>query len=190
MSDKSLYIKNMVCDRCIRTVKDELSKLGLDIAGIKLGVVYLKEQPTEEETERAATVLKDNGFVLLRDKQTVIVEKVKAAIVELVHHSEETLIRVNLSEYLSRRFDLSYKHLSSLFSGHENMTIEKYYIFQKIERAKELLEYGEMNLSEIAYSLGYSSVQHFSSQFKKITGLSPSHYNRQGNIGRVTLDSI
>ncbi len=180
----------MVCDRCIRTVKDELSKLGFDIGGIKLGVVYLNEQPTEGEIERAATVLKDNGFVLLRDKQTVIVEKVKAAIVELVHHSEETLIRVNLSEYLSRRFDLSYKHLSSLFSGHENMTIEKYYIFQKIERAKELLEYGEMNLSEIAYSLGYSSVQHFSSQFKKITGLSPSHYNRQGSIGRVTLDSI
>ena len=134
--------------------------------------------------------MKDNGFELLRDKQTVIIEKVKAAIVNLVHHSDESPDHENLSEYLAQKFNLSYKHLSSLFSVHENMTIEKYYIYQKIERAKELLEYGELNLSEIAFKLGYSSVQHFSTQFKKVTGISPSQYNRQSEIGRVSLDSI
>jgi len=190
MDDKTLYIKNMVCDRCIRTVKDELTKIGLEVNDVKLGVVNLNKEPSEEKKNEAEKVLQENGFELIRDKHTVLVEKVKAAIVNHVHHSEDSLAHENLSEYLAHEFDLSYKHLSSLFSEHENITIEKYYIYQKIERAKELLEYGELNLSEIAYKLGYSSVQHFSTQFKKITGITPSQYNRQSDIGRVSLDSI
>ena len=180
----------MVCDRCIRTVRDELNGIGLNIDEVRLGVVHLNQPPSENQLDQAGKVLKENGFELIRDKQTILAEQVKAAIVKLVHHSEDSLARENLSEYLSHQFNISYKHLSGLFSEHENMTIEKYYIYQKIERAKELLEYGELNLSEIAYKLGYSSVQHFSSQFKKITGITPSHYNRQSDIGRVSLDSI
>ncbi len=190
MNDKILYIKNMVCDRCIRTVKDELSKIGFEIEDISLGSVILKVPPSGEQISKAVPALEDNGFELIRDRQEVIIEKIKAAVVELVHYSDDALARVNLSDYLARRFDLSYKHLSSLFSARENMTLEKYYIYQKIERAKELLEYGDLNLSEIAFKLGYSSVQHFSAQFKKITGITPSNYNRQGDIGRVSLDRI
>jgi AraC family transcriptional regulator len=190
MSEYNLYIKNMVCDRCIRTVRDELTKLGMDVKDVQLGIVRLGQAPSEKQQDEAEKVLRENGFELLRNKHTVLAEKIKAAVVTLVHYTEESLAKENLSEYLSHKFDLSYKHLSSLFSEHENMTIEKYYIYQKIERAKELLEYGEMNLSEIAYKLGYSSVQHFSTQFKKITGITPSQYTRQSDIGRVPLDSI
>ncbi len=190
MNEKILYIKNMVCDRCIRTVRDELTRLGMEPEEVKLGVVRLSDPPTDNQLEEAERVLKENGFELIRDKQTALSEKVKSAIVELVHYSDESQDHVNLSDYLFHKLGLNYKYISSIFSSHENMTIEKYYIYQKIERAKELLEYGELNLSEIAFKLGYSTVQHFSTQFKKITGISPSRYTRQSDIGRVSLDSI
>ncbi len=180
----------MVCERCIRTVRDELRNIGFDINEVHLGVVTLNQDPSPEQVDKAEVVLKNNGFELIRDKQTIIIEKVKSAIIELVHYSEEGQDHINLSDFLYERLGLSYKYVSGLFSEHENMTIEKYYIYQKIERAKELLEYGELNLSEIAYKLGYSTVQHFSAQFKKVTGISPSHYTRQNDIGRISLDSI
>lgn len=185
----SLFIKNMVCNRCIMVVQNELDKLNLDVKSIKLGEVSLLEEPTAEQKERLQQVLTPLGFELIDDKKSRVIEKIKNTIIGLVHH-EEFDSKINLSNLLSSELQHDYSYLSNLFSEVEGTTIEKYYIAQKIEKVKELLVYDELTLSEIAFRLNYSSVAYLSNQFKKITGLTPSHFKKIGKDKRKSLDEV
>jgi len=183
-----LYIKNMVCDRCKMAVETVFEKLDLKPLNVILGEVELEEQAlSESKFQDVKTDLKNLGFELLEDKRKALVAQLKAAIVELVHYTKEPL-KLNLSDYLSKKLSADYSSLSAVFSTEENNTIEHYYIQQKIEKAKELLSYGELTLSEIAFQLNYSSVAHLSSQFKKETGITPSQFKQE--LNRKTLDRI
>ena len=184
-----LHIKNMVCNRCKMVVKGELEKLGLNPVSVQLGEVVLAENISGQQRAEIAEKLTPLGFELLEDKKAQITEQVKTSIINLVHYANEPL-KVNLSSYLSENLQLEYPQISAVFSELEHQTIEKYFISQKIEKAKEMLTYGELTLSEIAYQLNYSSVAHLSAQFKKVTGVTPSAY-KTANIGkRKTLDEI
>lgn len=187
---ETLYVKNMVCGRCIRIVKEELEKVGLDVRSIQLGevVVAANRKPDFSEIRR---VLQENGFELIDDKKVRIIEQIKTLIISLVHHGKgRKSPTVNYSEYIAAELGYDYHHLSTLFSSIENTTIEKYIIHQKIERVKELLVYNESSLSEIAYEMGYSSVQHLSNQFKKVTGFTPSYFKTIKENKRRPLDQV
>ncbi len=190
MKTSVLHIKNMVCDRCISTVRHELEKLDWKVIETELGKAVINGVPSEEEMKKIASALKENGFELVVDREKRIIKDIKATIVRLIHHSEEPLEDIVLSQYLADALHHDYKYLSSLFSSKEGITIEKYYILQRIERVKELLSYGELTLSEIAWKTGFSSVHHLSAQFKKITGITPSAYKKKGDFDRKTLDRI
>jgi len=190
MTTSVLHIKNMVCDRCISTVRSELEKLHWKVQEVELGKAVIEGTPSEKELAEIAEVLHANGFDLVIDREAQIVKDIKATIVRLIHHSEEPLEEVVLSQYLSDTLHHDYKFLSSLFSSREGITIEKFYILQRIERVKELLSYGELTLSEIAWKTGFSSVHHLSAQFKKLTGLTPTQFKKRGNFNRKTLDNI
>ncbi|MBC6110118.1 helix-turn-helix domain-containing protein [Pedobacter fastidiosus] len=184
-----LHIKNMVCNRCKMVVKAELEKLGFNPISVELGEVSIAENISAVDKLKIAEKLNIFGFELLEDKKTQIAEQVKTTIIDLVHYTKEPL-KINLSLYLSERLNLEYSSLSAVFSEIENQTIEKYFIAQKIEKAKEMLTYGELTLSEIAFQLNYSSVAHLSSQFKKVTGLTPSGFKTETSDKRKTLDEI
>lgn len=184
-----LYIKNMVCNRCIMVVGSEIEKLGFHPQNIKLGEVELDTSPSNIDKERIGAHLKNFGFELIDDKKSRIIEQVKSIIIELVHYQDNDR-KDNLSEILSSRIHHDYNYISNLFSEVEGVTIEKYFIAQKIERVKELLVYDELSLSEIAYKLNYSSVSYLSNQFKKVTGLTPSHFKNLKNIIRKPLDQV
>lgn len=185
-----LYIKNMVCSRCIMVVQTELEKLGLKPLDIQLGEVKLEEVEGQQiPLEAIEAALNKFGFELLTDKKKQLTEQIKTAIIELVHYPTETL-KINLSDYLSAHLHLEYAHLSTVFSETEHNTIEKFFIQQKIEKVKELLTYGEQSLSEIAYLLHYSSVAHLSTQFKKVCGVTPSEYKLNQYTVRKPLDEI
>jgi len=181
----------MVCDRCILVVREELEKLGLKGFEVRLGVVKLPEI-TEEQQSRLEDNLRAHGFEILDCTKLQLIERVKNEIIRKIHHSDYLELTVAWSDYLSDKFSHEYNSLSYLFSSIEGNTIEQYIIRQKIERVKELLFYDELNLSEISYRLGYSSLQHLSTQFKKITGKTPSKFKAESNIekSRKSLDSI
>lgn len=183
-----LFIKNMVCNRCIMVVKQELDKLKLSSGNIQLGEVELNKDPTEKQLTQLQNNLAILGFEILDDSKKRMIEKIKNIIVEQVHYQGVEKNK-NLSEVLSKKLNKDYSYLSGLFSSVEGITIEKYIINQKIEKVKELIIYNEMNLSEIAYQLGYSSVAHLSAQFKKVTGLTPSHFKKTGGA-RKSIDSV
>ena len=185
-----LYIKNMVCNRCIKVVTEELTKLDLDIKKIELGKVVLKSNITEDKLEKLEKILKQNGFELIDDKKAKIVNEIKTLIIKIIHYNENIKEPINNSEFISQSIGYDYSYLSTLFSSVEGITIEKYIILQKIEKVKELLQYNELSLSEISYLLGYSSVQHLSNQFKKVTGMSPSQFKRLHINKRKPLDKI
>jgi len=186
----TLYVRNMVCNRCIRVVREELERLGARIQRIDLGEVDLLN-PHEVDIKKIQSVLEDNGFELIEDKRVRIIEQIKLTILKLVQHDHAlSPLKLNHSEYISQILGLDYHSLSSLFSSVENITIEQYIILQKIERVKELLKYGELTLSEIAFKMGYSSVQHLSNQFKKVTGLTPSHFKNLKQSLRKPLDRV
>lgn len=185
----TLFIKNMVCDRCIMVVKSELDKLGIHTKGVQLGEVTLENEPTSEEKEQLSQALIPLGFELIDDKKSRIIEQIKNAIIEIVHHQENE-IKTNLSDFLSDKLRLDYAYLSNLFSEVEGTTIEKYFIAQKIEKVKELLVYDELSLSEIAYRLNYSSVAYLSNQFKKVTGFTPSQFKKTKENKRKPLDKV
>jgi len=185
-----VYIKNMVCDRCVRVVREELEKLGLKVERVELGKAAIADDSATVGLEEVKKVLKKNGFEYLEDRKARLVEQMKTRIIELIHTDQLEHLNVNLSEYLSQRLGKNYHYLSGLFSSVTSMTIERYAILQKIERVKELLAYDELSLSEIAHRLGYSSVQHLSTQFKTVTGLSPSHFKGLTFDKRKSLDHI
>ncbi len=180
----------MVCNRCIKVVSDEFVKLNLTISSIELGIVELENELSEAQVDEVKKVLENNGFELIDDRKGQLVDKLKTLIIEKIHHSADDEESVNSSDYLSKEMGYEYSYLSKLFSAVEGITIEKYIINQKIEKAKELLAYNELSLKEIAYQLGYSSVQHLSGQFKKITGLTPSHFKRMKDHRRKPLDKV
>ncbi|WP_343605732.1 AraC family transcriptional regulator [Fluviicola sp.] len=185
----TIFIKNMVCNRCILVVQNELDKLGLPAKQVKLGEVVLEKEPTAVEKQNLEQVLVPLGFEVIDDKKGRVIEKIKNVIIELVHHQDNES-KNNLSEVLSAELNHDYNYLSNLFSEVEGTTIEKYFIAQKIERVKELLVYDELSLSEIAFQLNYSSVSYLSNQFKKVTGLTPSHFKQIKEDKRKPLDEV
>ncbi|WP_046311950.1 helix-turn-helix domain-containing protein [Pontibacter korlensis] len=184
-----LYIKYMVSLRCKMMVKEELNKLGLQFVVVDLGTVEIQEAISQEQL----TQLKDNlllsGLELLDDKKSILIEKIKNVIVEMIHHSDE-FPKANYSDFISEKLNHDYTYLANIFSEVKGITIQQFIIFHKIERVKELLLYGELNLTEIAHRLHYSSVAHLSNQFKKVTGLSPSFYKQLKHKRRANLENM
>lgn len=185
----TLFVKNMVCNRCIMVVQHELDKLGIAAKSVKLGEVSLTDELSVEQKDALKQALNPLGFELIDDKKSRTIEKIKNIIIDLVHHRDNDA-KTNLSDVLSDRLNHDYNYLSNLFSEVEGTTIEKYFIAQKIEKVKELLVYDELSLSEIAYRLNYSSVAYLSNQFKKVTGLSPSHFKQIREDKRKPLDKV
>jgi AraC family transcriptional regulator len=186
---QKLYIKNMVCRRCIAAVQHELEAHHIGFAHIQLGEVVLNTPLTSAQSAALNKGLNELGFEILDDQKHRIIEKIKTIIISQVHHSEESH-KVKLSEILSQQINKDYSTLSNLFSEVEGITIEKFLINQRIERVKEMLIYDELTLSEIAYKNGYSSVAHLSAQFKKVTGLTPKHFKLQGINQRKAIDNV
>ncbi|MFT5970042.1 MAG: AraC-like DNA-binding protein [Flavobacteriales bacterium] len=184
-----LYIKNMVCARCIMVVKSELEALDINPVSVKLGEVELLEDNIDSKMEELIKRLHSLGFEWLDDKKSQTIEKIKNTIIQLVHYQNNNY-KTKLSEILSREIGQEYSILSHLFSEVENTTIEKFYINQKIEKVKELLVYDELTLSEISYQLNYSSVAHLSSQFKKVTGFTPSHFKDLKDQKRNQIENL
>lgn len=184
-----LHIKNMVCNRCIMVVEDQLKRLGLQPLSVELGVAILQTQVTDEVYHSVKEALEPFGFELMDDKKSQVIEQIKDVIIELVHYKDSDL-KVNLSDHLASKLNRDYSSLSKLFSEVTNTTIEKYLIAQKIERAKELLVYGELSLNEIADKLNYSSAAYLSAQFKSVTGLTPSYFKKIKEHKRKPLDEV
>lgn len=179
----------MVCNRCIMAVESEFEKLGLHPLSVELGEVEIQESKIDNIKNDLKHNLLSLGFDLIDDKKSQTIEKIKNVIIDLVHHQDNDA-KHNLSDVLISKLPYDYNYLSNLFSEIEGTTIEKYFIAQKIEKVKELLVYDELTLSEIAFRLNYSSVAYLSNQFKKVTGLTPSHFKRIGENKRKTLDEV
>ena len=179
----------MVCIRCKMVVKKELARLGLHYSFVELGEALIEEDATPAQLASLNASLLNSGLEILEDNKLILVEKIKTTIIELVHYTDDQ-IKVNLSTYLSERLGYNYTYLANLFSEVHGTTIESYYLHHKIEKVKELLVYDELNLTEIAYKLHYSSVAHLSNQFKKMTGLTPSHFRNLKTDRRITLGNL
>ncbi|MDP4281296.1 MAG: helix-turn-helix transcriptional regulator [Bacteroidota bacterium] len=179
----------MVCIRCKMVVKSELEKLGLHYLTVELGEAEIMEDISADQLNCLRIGLKKSGLELMDNKKSILVEKIKLVIIELVHYNDEQ-IKINLSDYLSEKLNYNYTYLANLFSEVKGTTIEKFYLTHKIEKVKELLVYDELNLTEIAYKMHYSSVAHLSNQFKKMTGLTPSHFKSLKKKRRSTLEKV
>lgn len=184
-----IHIKNMVCDRCKMIVKTELIKLGIDFRTIDFVEVETNQDLSQEKLKLFDKSLRQNGLELIEGRKEILAEKIKTAIIELVHYSDVQL-KNNLSYYLSKKLHYNYKYLSNIFSKIKGITIEKFFITHKIERVKELLIYNELNLKEISIITQFSSIGHLSNQFKKTTGFDPSQYRQLLFKNRVPLDQI
>jgi AraC-like DNA-binding protein len=187
---KKLFIKNMVCNRCIMAVEKELNNLELKPVSVILGEAVIEAEPDAITLEKLNQNLQFIGFELIDDRKSQLVEQMKTEIIRYIHFDKEIDGYINFSEHLSRTLRLEYSYLSNLFSSVVGTTIEKYIILQRIEKVKELLVYDELTLSEIAWKTGYSSVQHLSNQFKKIIGMSPTAYKKMQEYNRKTLDQV
>ncbi len=185
-----LAIKNMVCDRCISAVRQELEQLGYRVEAIELGKATIAPAPTSTRLTEISTSLEKLGFELIVHEKDQLAHRIRTAIIELVHHSSLPDVHHNFSAVLADKLNRDYSSLSRLFSEHEHLTIEKFVILQKIEKVKELLQYGELNLNEIAWKMGYSSSAHLSNQFKAVTGSSPRQFKANGGIPRNPLDKV
>ncbi|WP_031530644.1 helix-turn-helix domain-containing protein [Dyadobacter crusticola] len=185
-----LYIKNMVCDRCKRVVREELTALGLHPCSVDLGEVEIEEEIEGESLKRVKTVLETNGFELLDDRKLTIVEHIKTLVIDEIQNLKGMKpAQMNFSDYLSDKIGYEYSYLSSLFSSETGQTIEQYIIAQKVEKIKEWLSYNELTLSEMAWRLSYSSTAHLSNQFKKVTGMTPGEF-KKSPTARKTLDQV
>ncbi len=186
---RTIHVKNMTSNCCIHLLRKELTVDGIQIHEIKLGTLVLSIDPKKASWKKIEAMLEGYGFEIIKNKEKMLVEQIKQAVIELVHHSTYNAM-VRNSDYLVERFGMSYPYISSLFSKHESTTLEKFTILQKIEKVKELIEYADLTLSEIAYMMGYSSVQYLSTQFKTITGISVTDYKANPAIERKSLDAI
>jgi AraC-like DNA-binding protein len=170
-------------------VKSELEKLGLHYIIVNLGEAEIMEEITPEQISSLSIGLKKSGLELMDDRKSILVEKIKTTIIELVHYTDDQ-IKLNLSDYLSEKLNHDYTYLANLFSEVKGTTIENFYLTHKIEKVKELLVYDELSLTEIAFKMHYSSVSHLSNQFKKMTGLTPSHFKKLRHKRRLTLGNV
>ncbi len=186
---RNLFIQNMVSRRCKMFVEAELKKRGLEIEYLELGEVHLKRTITDSELQELTRVLHESGLELMQDDKAILISQIKTIIIEMIHQDEE-LTKLKFSVFLSEKLNREYPYLSDLFSKTTGMTIEHFVILHKIERAKELLIYNELTLTEIAFHLHYSSVSHLSNQFKKVTGLTPSFFKKMQRRRRINLDDI
>ena len=184
-----LTIRNMVCDRCKAAVKRVFGSQHLRVMHIELGEVELEHEPRPEELDALRGALQVEGFELVDDRDATTIARIKAAIVKVVHHEGDLQGRVKLADHLGGVLHKEYSGLTALFTQVEGITIEQFFLLQRLERVKELIKYGEMTLSEIAHLTGFSSVAHLSAQFKKLTGMTPSAFKAMG-IGRTSLDRV
>lgn len=186
----TVFIKNMVCQRCIMVVENQLRQLGIEPLSVKLSEVELAEEPSEAMRQSILNAIEPLGFALIDDRRSQLIEQIKAAALKWVRE-REGMPEQNFSDYMTDQLHYDYRHLSTLFSEVEGVTIEHFLIEQRIEYVKELLIYDELTLSEIAWKLGYSSVAHLSNQFKKVTGLTPSHFKQiKADRERRPLDTV
>ena len=183
------FIKNMVCNRCIMVVQHLFESMGYPPVHIELGEVETEHPVKKDDLEAIKATLVSYGFEMIDDTTSVLIERIKTLVIELIHYHKEP-IHENYSSYIASKLHKDYTYLSNLFSDVTGTTIEKYIINQKIERVKELLVYDELTLSEIAYELGYSSVAYLSGQFKKVTGLTPGHFKQIKANKRIPLDEV
>ena len=179
----------MVCIRCEMVVKSELEKLGIKYLTVKIGEADVVEWLSAEQMEQFNNALKNSGLELLDDKKSMLVDKIKNVVIELVHYSEDQL-KANLSDYLYEKLNYDYTYLANLFMEVKGITIEQFFIMHRIERVKELLVYDELSLTEISFRLHFSSLAHLSNQFKKVTGLTPSHFKNLRKIRRGTITNV
>ena len=186
-----LYIKNMVCDRCIKVVREEFGKINVGLKHIELGEVDTESELNEAKISEVKQMLQTNGFELLDDKKATLVENIRTLIIEEVQYLKgHKPASLNFSDYLSQKTGYEYSYLSNLFSSETGQTIEQYIIAQKVEKVKEWLSYNELSLSEMAWRLSYSSAAHLSNQFKKVTGLTPGEFKKTNTLSRKTLDRV
>jgi AraC family transcriptional regulator len=186
-----LQIKNMVCDRCKKVVREELSKLGLHISSITLGQVVTEEQPDADQMKEIRKTLEANGFELIDNKKEALTEYIRTLVIDEVQYFKGNKPgHMNFSDYLAEKTGYEYSYLSNLFSAETGQTIEQYIIAQKIEKIKEWLSYDELTLSEMAWRLSYSSTSHLSNQFKKITGITPGAFKKNKTTPRKALDKV
>lgn len=186
--EKRFYIKNMVCEHCGEVLRTKLTKAGFPVKNIELGKLELQRPVDDKEYQELSKVVRENGFEIISNSGSQLVEEIKHLIIDVIHNRKD--LDGNLSELLEEKLHKDYQSISRLFSSIEGKSIERYYIHQKIERAKELIVYGEQSFSEIAFELGYSSQQHFSRQFKKETGLAPSHFKNIKENKRISIDKL
>jgi len=186
---KTLFIKNMVCDRCMLTVENIFKRLDIPFHKVSLGEVELNRKLSTTELEKIEKELNDVGFELIETRVNKIIEDIKQAVIEYLNLGMDSQ-NINLSSFITKKIPHDYSYLSGLFSSVEGKTIEQFFILQRIEKVKELLVYDQLSLTEISYETGFSSVHHLSSQFKKITGLTPSHFKKIGVEKRKSLDRV
>ncbi|MDF2450445.1 MAG: AraC family transcriptional regulator [Bacteroidota bacterium] len=179
----------MVSNRCKMVVKEELTKMKLHFIVVDLGEVEIMEIITVDQRNELKSALLITGLELMDDKKAVLIEKTKNVIIDMIHHSDE-VPKVNYSDFIAEKLGFDYTYLSNIFSEVKGITIQQFIIVHKIERIKELIIYGELNMSEIAWKMNYSSVAHLSNQFKKVTGLSPTHFKQLKDRRRSPLDEI
>jgi AraC-like DNA-binding protein len=185
----NLYIKNMVSNSCILVVKAQLEKLGIHYVKVKLGVIEIKGTLDIHIYNQLLKALQETGFEILHENKRILVERTKNIVIKLIRDSDEEL-KFRFSDYLSSKLNYNYTYLSNIFTEIEGITIQKYIIAQKIERVKELMTYGELNLNEIAFRVHYSSLAHLSNQFKDITGISPSDYKKLNNKMPIPIEEV
>ena len=186
---QKLLIKNMVCQRCVMTVKDILDKNDIPFENVTLGEVDLTRKITDEEIKKLQSSLSKVGFELIESRVNKIVEDIKQRVLEYLASGMDSQL-IKLSSFITEKINYDYSYLSDLFSSIEGKTIEQFFILQRIEKVKELIVYDQLSLTEISYQTGFSSVHHLSSQFKKITGLSPSHFKKIAGNKRKSLDKV
>lgn len=185
-----LYVKNMVCDRCILILRQQLENFGFEVKKISLGKIEIEPAASLSQLQDIGAALAGLGFELMDKEKDQLVEQIKTQVIDLVHYADLNEIHQSISQLIADKLNKDYAYLSRQFSDAEGLTIEKYVIQQKIEKVKELLEYGELNLNEIAYKMGYSSSAHLSTQFKSLTGLTPSKYRAATLNDRKSLDKV
>ena len=179
----------MVSNRCKMVVRTALKGLGVHFVMLELGEVEIMERLTGQQSDSLRDTLEDAGLELIDDKRSILIEKIKNAIIDMVHHSEE-MVKVNISTYLSEKLNHDYTYLANIFSQVQGVSIEQFIILHKVEKIKELLMYGELNISEISYKMNYSSTAHLSTQFKKVTGLTPTHFRQLKEKRRNPIEQI
>lgn len=184
-----IHIKYMVSNRCKMVVRTALKDLGVHFVMLELGEVEIMERLTGQQRDSLKDTLEDAGLELIDDKRSILIEKIKNAIIDMVHHSEE-MVKVNISTYLGEKLNHDYTYLANIFSQVQGVSIEQFIILHKVEKIKELLMYGELNISEISYKMNYSSTAHLSTQFKKVTGLTPTHFKQLKEKRRNPIEQI